>query len=247
MSFRLGHDRRLVRARERPGHRPGALLPEGAGAAARPRSATGRCRRSTCCPRSRTCSACEIPWKVDGRSALRTAQAAPARDRRQEVQAHLPRGHAGLRARQAGGARAQGEAVRRGHLRVRAAARPDRRHRAARRPTPSTVDPESGFVPAHVAGSDPGRRARRRSHGGRGRERPGGRDGADVHAGGGPTTSSTRWSCRSGRSSRAPTGSRCSWSRATSWSPSSAARPPRAPRPRSGRSSAAASRAGPAG
>ena len=97
MSFRLGHDRRLVRPGNIAGHRAGALLPEGAGPAARPRSATGRCRRSTCCPRSRTCSA----WRSRGRStaARRCARpAAPARDHRQEVQAHLPRGHAGLRA-----------------------------------------------------------------------------------------------------------------------------------------------------
>ena len=66
--------------RQHPGHRPGALLPEGAGAAARPRSATGRCRRSTCCPRSRTCSAC----RSRGRSTA-ARRCAPPKPRRREI------------------------------------------------------------------------------------------------------------------------------------------------------------------
>ena len=186
--------------RERAGHRPGAVLPEGAGPEARPRSATGRCRRSTCCPRSRTCSACEIPWKVDGRSAL-----APPKPRRREIVAKKFK-HTylvdtpALRARQAGGAGAQGAAVRRGHLRVRAAAGPDRRRRAAPAGARSRWTPRA----ASSRRTWPGRSRTAQRGGGRtvavavnGRVAA---TGLTFTLDGRPTRSSTRWSCRSGRS-----------------------------------------------
>ncbi len=75
ISFRAGHPRRLLR----PGNvRDIAPVPFFLKAPhqRRGRSPTGRCRRSTCCRRSPTCSTCRVPWQLDGRSALLSTSAA---------------------------------------------------------------------------------------------------------------------------------------------------------------------------
>ena len=135
-------------------------------------SATGRCRRSTCCRRSRTCSACDIPWKVDGRSAL-----APPKPRRREIIAKkfkhtylvdTPAYESAKRAALARKLRLFGGDI------YAFGPRPD----LIGRSVPAggrdvVVDPASGFIPAHVAGTIPdGRRGGGRTRGG-GRERHG--------------------------------------------------------------------------
>ena len=98
-----------------------------------------------------------IPWRVDGRSALAPPRAAPARDGREEVQAHLPGRHAHLRAAQARRPGAQAGPFGDGVYSF--GPRPDLIGRrvpdGGRR---VVVDPGSGFVPAHQAGAIEGGR-----------------------------------------------------------------------------------------
>ena len=173
MSFRLGHDRRLVRAENVQDIAPVPVLPEGAGPEARadqrPPAADGRrAAHDRGHPRR--------GHPVEGRRTLgaRAAEAAAPRDHRQEVQAHLPGRHPGLPERQASRPGAQDPAVRRRHLRVRAAARPDRALRAGWR-THRGGGPRQRIRARPRGRHDPGRPARRRADGGGGRERPRGR------------------------------------------------------------------------
>ena len=211
MSFRLGHDRRLVRPGNVQDIAPVPFFLKAPGQE-RGRISDKPLQTIDVLPTIMDELGVRIPWKVDGRSALLPARAHPhrmiiAKKFKHTYLVDTP----SFETPQAAGAGAQGRAVRLrhgGHLSVRAPAGPDRAHR--RRAGGRTVE-RGPARPASSRPTWPGRSptgARAAAEGRRGSERPRRRYGRHVHTERQQRGAILGRRFRSARCGRAATGSR---------------------------------------